>query len=90
MLGLLYAHALRVPEQRLSALERLRTRHKIESYVVMGATGLVSALYAAVMPGWMGVWAGFIYATLPITMPIQAGRQLRQVERFDAEGRSGG
>ncbi|MBK7670609.1 MAG: DUF1211 domain-containing protein [bacterium] len=89
MLGLLYAHALRVPELRLSALERLRTRHKIESYVVMGATGLVSALYAAVMPGWMGVWAGFIYATLPITMPIQASRQLRQVERSGAAGGSG-
>jgi uncharacterized membrane protein len=88
MLGLLYAHALRVPELRLDAMERLRTRHKIESYVLMGGTGLVSALYAAVVPGRAGVWAGFIYATLPLTMPALARWHGRQTRRLDGPGAS--
>lgn len=86
MLGLLYVHALRVPELRLDAMERLRTRHKIESYVLMGGTGLVSALYAAVVPGRAGVWAGFIYATLPLTMSALARWHGRQTRRLDGPG----
>lgn len=75
LLGLLYRHALAVPELRLDALERLRTRQRIETYLVMGATGLVSAVWAAVAPGRAGVFAGFVYAALAVVMPVLARRQ---------------
>lgn len=79
VMALLYAHALRVPGLRLDARERLRTRHQVESYLVMAGTGLLSALYAAVAPGRAGVMAGFLYATLMITMPALARWQRRQL-----------
>lgn len=79
MMALLYAHAMRVPDLRLDARERLRTRHQVESYLVMAGTGLLSALYAAVAPGRAGVMAGFIYAGLAIAMPALARWQRRQL-----------
>lgn len=83
MMALLYAHTLQVPRLRLDAGERLRTRHKVESWAVMLATGLLSALWAGVMPDPLGVFAGFVYATLALTMPIQATRQERQARRLE-------
>lgn len=83
MMALLYAHTLQVPRLRLDAGERLRTRHKVESWAVMLATGLLSALWAGVMPDPLGVFAGFVYATLALTMPIQATRQERQAQRLE-------
>ncbi len=74
LLALLYRHALRAPGLALDAAERLHTRRHGASYLVMGATGLVSAVWAAVMPGRLGVFAGFLYATLPVTMPLLARR----------------
>jgi hypothetical protein len=44
----------------------------VPSFAVMAATGFVSALFALTMPTNIAVWAGFVYATLPITMPIKA------------------
>lgn len=85
MLVALYLHALRTPGLRLDPLERLRTRQKIESFAVMGGTGLVSALFAAVMPAPIAVYAGFLYMTLPATMPALAVRQGRRAARLAAE-----
>lgn len=86
LLGLLYRHALTVPGLRLDALEALRTRQRVESYVVMGATGLVSAVWAALLPGRPGIFAGFLYASLPVTMPLLARRQRARVRRLEAVG----
>jgi uncharacterized membrane protein len=84
LLGLLYRHALTVPQLRLDALEVLRTRQRIESYLVMGATGLVSAVWAMAVPGRAGLFAGFLYATLPLTMPPLAARRARQARQLEA------
>lgn len=81
VMALLYAHALRVPALRLDARERLRTRHQVQSFVVMSTTGLLSALYAAVVPGRPGVFAGFVYALLAVAMPVLATRQQRELLR---------
>jgi uncharacterized membrane protein len=84
MLALLYARALRAGvELRLDKLERLRTRQELVSHAVLAGTGLVSALVAAVLPTRLGVWAGFIYTTLPITMPLVAMRYRRQAARLN-------
>lgn len=83
MLALLYAHTLRVPHLRLDVGESLRTRHKVESWVVMLATGLLSALWAGVMPDPYGAYAGFVYALLSVAMPVLATRQERQARRLE-------
>lgn len=84
MMALLYAHALRSPGLRLDAGERLRTRHKLESWVVMASTGLLSAGWALLLTGRAGSFAGFAYALLAVVMPVLATRQARQAQRLDA------
>lgn len=79
VMALLYAHALRVPELRLDARERARTRHQVESYLVMAGTGLLSAVWAAAAPGRAGVMAGCVYAALAVAMPVLARWQRRQL-----------
>lgn len=82
MLAALHAHALRAPGLHLDAMERLRTRQKIEIFAVLGGTGLASALFAAVMPDRVAVFAGFLYMTLPVTMPLLSVMQGRKAERL--------
>lgn len=78
MMALLYRHTLRAPGLRLDAVERLRTRHKVQSWTVMMGTGLLSALWAGVMPDPLGAFAGFVYAALAVVMPVLAIRHERQ------------
>ncbi|MCP4574049.1 MAG: DUF1211 domain-containing protein [bacterium] len=85
MLALLHLRVLRVAgDLRLDAVERLRTRQGIVLNIILGATGLVSALWAMAMPPAMGRWAGFVYMTLPLTMPLAATRFKRAVARLQA------
>ena len=70
MRAVLHAHALREPLLRLDAPERLLTRQKIVMFAVMGGTGPASALFAGLMPARIGIFAGFFYLTLPLTMPL--------------------
>ncbi len=43
-------------------------------YAVLSVTGFASALFALIMPNDIGIFAGFFYTTLPITMPITANK----------------
>lgn len=81
-LALLYRHALRVPSLRLDELEALVTRQKMTVLGLQAATGAVSAACAAFLPTAIGVYAGFVYLTLPITVPILAIRHDKQAERL--------
>jgi uncharacterized membrane protein len=90
LLALLYFRALRGGDRlRLDRIERLRTRHQITLNLVLAATGLVSALCAAVLPSDLGIWAGFVYTTLPVTMPLVASRHARQADRLRRNGVEG-
>ena len=71
LIGLLYVHAYRTSGRlALNDLERLKTRAEIASYAVLSATGLASCLWAALLPLRWGVWAGFGYASLMISLPL--------------------
>jgi uncharacterized membrane protein len=83
-LALLYVHVLRVAELRLDPLERLLTRQKAISLAMLGGTGLVSALFALVMPTRVAVYAGFVFFTMPITAPWLAIRHARAIEKLRA------
>jgi len=87
LVALLHARALKVGDALgLNAVERLRTRQEIIMNLTLGGTGVISALWAAVMPMGLGVLAGFFYMTLPITMPVLAIRYSRRAEDLLAEG----
>jgi len=87
LLALLYGRALRAGRAlRLDELERLRTRQEIVQHLVLAGAGLASAAAAGVLPPRLGVWAGFVYTTLPVVMPAVAIRYSRQADRLRREG----
>lgn len=81
MIMALYWRALRASSLRLDAVERVRTRQELAMHGVMAVTGLASAIFALATPLAAGVWAGFFYTTLPITMPLMAVRYSRLAAR---------
>ncbi len=91
LLALLHARGLRLgADLGLNAVERLRTRQEIVTQLVLGGTGLASAAWAVLAPPQAAMYAGFIFWTLPVTMPVLAIRYSRRVEALQAaaEGRS--
>jgi hypothetical protein len=87
VIALLYLRALRAGGRlALNPAERLTTRSDVVSFAVMAATGLLSALMAWLLPPQWGIWAGFCYATLPITMPAVAIAYNYKVQRVIRSG----
>ncbi len=85
MLALLYLRVLKAGDElRLDEVERVRTRQEVAHNLVLGGTGVASALWALVMPGDVAIYAGFWYMTLPLTMPFTAVRFQKMVERASA------
>ena len=64
----------------LDALERVRTEEQVASWSVQALTGLASAAFAGSMPEKLALWAGFVYCTLPISMPWITRRYQRLAE----------
>jgi len=81
---LLYSRALNsdylIP---LDDVEKLLTRYEITSFVVLAATGLLSALLAAVLPINVAAIAGFVYVTLPVSIPIVSVIYKRKRDRLE-------
>ncbi len=83
MLGLLHWRVLKVtPELNLNEVEQLRTKQQIVQNLILGAIGIASAIWAIALPPQIGIYAGFIYMILPITMPILSSKYVKQVERL--------
>lgn len=81
VIALLYAHAARRSGAlRLNTLERLSTRSEIFGWSIMAMSGILSALFAWLVPGDFKAFAGFIYFLLPIAMPVNAIYFERQIE----------
>lgn len=85
-MALLYRHALSIGDDLfLSGLESLIIRLEIRIWITMTVTGLLSALFAIVFPAAIAVWAGFVYTTLPVTMPILAKRSAKKIEQYKSK-----
>ena len=81
MLALLHLRGLKAGDELgLDDVERLRTRQEIVMNLVLGGTGVASAIWAVVMPPPVAVYAGFLYMTLPMTMPLLATGFSRQAK----------
>ncbi len=78
-LALLYRHAGSAADALgLDAAERVMTEHQSVVWTVQAATGLASAAFAGLLPTVIGIWAGFIYCTLPVTMTMIAKRYVEK------------
>jgi len=83
LLALLHVRGLKVADALgLNAAERLMTRQEVVMNLVLGGTGVLSAVWAIVMPVQLGVYAGFWYMTLPVTMPVLATWYARRVQKL--------
>ena len=92
MLALLYWRVLGAgTELCLNEIERLRTRQAIAEHLALGSTGLASAAWALIFPPRVGLFAGFLYMTLPMSMPwlaIRYNRRINTLRERSAEGRT--
>ena len=83
LIGLLYARAMRVADcLALNELERVKTREDAVSFGVLATTGLASCLWAGLLPLRWGIWAGFWYFTLLISMPLVVVIYGRKAQRL--------
>lgn len=84
LMALLFKRARTVRKQlKLNSLELVWTDSEIVIWFTMSLTGLVSALFAAVMPPRIGIFAGFAYFTLPILttyLSIKYGKKARSLK----------
>jgi uncharacterized membrane protein len=79
--ALLYGRALRIADTlELNPIERLETRVDVVMSLILAGTGMTSALFAWLVPPALGVWAGFIYMTLPISMSVAGIHYGRKVQ----------
>jgi uncharacterized membrane protein len=66
----------------LNAVERIRTRAEIASWLAMAATALISFVFAWIAAPKGGVWSMFFYSTLGFSMPyisIAYGKKLEKL-----------
>jgi uncharacterized membrane protein len=78
---LLYLRALKVADLlRLDEVEVLRTKEEVEAWSIMCGAGILSALFAWLVPGHFKVFAGFVYFVLPVAMPWVAIRYQKRAE----------
>ena len=81
LMALLFKRAKAAREElKLNPLEIVRTNQEIVTWFTMSFTGLVSGLFAIIMPVKIAVWAGFVYLTLPITIPYLATRYEKKAQ----------
>ncbi len=81
LLALLNFRSLLSADLNLNEFERIKTREEVWSFTTMCGTGLLSAVVAGACPPSVAVFAGFAYATLPISMPIVATVFANKAER---------
>lgn len=85
LIALLYYRALRgTARLALDEVEQLRTKQGVVQQLVLGATGAASALWALVLPPRLAVFAGFVYMSLAVTMPLVSIHYARRVEKLEA------
>ena len=58
----------------LNKQEIVDTRIGITAWAICSITGLIASMFAAITPSYIGVFGGFIYSTLPITIYFSTKR----------------
>ncbi len=82
LMALLYLRARFASNSlKLNRIEILKTDLEIVSFVVVSGTGLVSVLFAWLVPSEMNLLAGFFYITLAITVPVIENIYKRKIKK---------
>ncbi|MEM9304897.1 MAG: TMEM175 family protein [Pseudomonadota bacterium] len=85
ILALLYRHALsRRQVLSLDESEAFTTRSEMEAWTIMAGIGMLTVLWALLMPSRVAVWAASLYGLLAIVMPIFGTVKSRQFEALMA------
>ena len=85
VLALLYLRAnARADLLMLDAVERHYTRGEVVTWMILSATGMLSAAYALLAPEDLSVFAGFVYFILLVVMPWHAVRLERKAQALRA------
>ncbi len=80
----LYDRALRLADQLLlNPLEKIKTKMEIGFSTILALTGLASAIFAWLTPLSLGVFAGFMYMTLPVSMSMLGARYSKKLKTFE-------
>lgn len=75
-------------ELKLDTYEIIRTKESVVIWSIQATVGLFSALWALLLPSWLGVYAGFLFFILPIAMPI-CGVRFGKLAKRELERRQG-
>lgn len=88
-IALLFWLALRAKDALLlGPAEIVATRSNVQAWLILSGTGIVSIAIAVFAEGMAMVWAGWIYVTLAVIMPLHgsvARRRLAQLKQTNAE-----
>jgi len=68
----------------LSLLELFLTKKEVKLWAILSVTGFVSSLFALLLPLHIGIYAGFIYFSLPFTMNFAAFYYQKQAKKFNS------
>ena len=71
---LFYQGLIRSDDLSLKHKEKTDTQAGITAWTICGVTGLIATIIAAVTPPHIGVFSGFVYSQLPITIYISTKR----------------
>lgn len=66
----------------LDKLELFITKQEVVLWAILSLTGLVSGLFALLLPPRIAIYAGFIYFSLPFTMNITAFYYQRKAKKI--------
>ncbi len=83
MLVLLHLRVLKgAATLNLNEVERIRTSQQVVQHLILGATGVASAVWALALPPQAGIYAGFLYMILPVSIPLLSARYDKRVEKL--------
>jgi len=86
LMSLLYVRAIKSKENLgLNGFEFLKTQSEILAFLIISATGLISALLAWILPAGLNTFAVFIYATLPVTVPLAESKYVKKRRKLIEE-----
>ena len=86
MMLLLQWHSLRFKNTlALNKMEITITNGETVLWAILAITGFSSGVFAWVMPPKIGIFAGFIYFNLPISMNVTAFQLSRKVKKLQAK-----
>ena len=83
LIALLYVRAKSARIRlKLNKIEIIKTDADIANYILLAGTGIVSALFAWLIPPNINLMAGFVYLILPIAIPLMSNHYKKKIKKM--------